>query len=91
MRLILPLGCLLILATPALAQPFSPISGPNDPIPSPVCDIINFGFCPQPAPPPPDYPDPHAVPVTMREPLPPPPHAMMRHHHRMHRHRKHPS
>ena len=47
-----------VAASPALAQqPFSPLSGPNTAIPSPVCDLINFGFCPQPPGPPAPLPD----------------------------------
>lgn len=62
MRVVLALSLLCAAVTPALAYDgFSPLSGPNTAIPSPVCDIINFGFCPQPAPAPPPFPDPNAT------------------------------
>lgn len=62
MRVVLALSVLCLAATPVLAYDgFSPLSGPNTAIPSPVCDLINFGFCPQPAPPPPPFPDPNAA------------------------------
>lgn len=64
MRVVLVLSALCLTAMPALAYDgFSPLSGPNTAIPSPVCDIINFGFCPQPAPAPPPFPDPNATAV----------------------------
>ena len=62
MRVVLALGLVCIAASPVLAYDgFSPLSGPNTAIPSPVCDLINFGFCPQPAPPPPAFPDANAA------------------------------
>ena len=89
LRLALAFGLLTVSITAGLAQeaptnrPFSPLSGPNTPVPSPICDIVNFGFCPQPAPPPPVLPDPEADAVPPPRPLPPPP-AM--HHRRRHAH-----
>lgn len=64
MRVVLVLSVLGMAATQAWAYDgFSPLSGPNTAIPSPVCDIINFGFCPQPASPPPPFPDPNVTAV----------------------------
>ena len=77
MRVVLVLSVLCVAATPALAYDgFSPLSGPNTAIPSPVCDLINFGFCPQPPSPPPPFPDPNATAVEAAAPpsLAPPRH-----------------
>lgn len=90
MRHLLALSFILLPLAPAWAQatigqPFSPISGPNTPVPSPVCDLINFGFCPQPPPPAPPLPDPDpeadAAPPPRVVPAPLP----VRHHYRRHR------
>lgn len=77
MRHVLFAGVLLVSVSPALAQRFTPISGPNDPVPSPICDLVNFGFCPQPPSTPPLLPDPNET-ARVAAPLPPaaavPPH-----------------
>lgn len=70
MRQILFAGVLLVSVSPAMAQRFTPISGPNDPVPSPICDLVNFGFCPQPPSPPPLLPDPNET-ARVAAPLPP--------------------
>ena len=82
MRHVILLSALLVSAAPAGAQTFSPISGPNDAIPSPVCDLINFGFCPQPAPPAPPFSDPDAAALRPAASVPPPvlPHRRLRRH-----------
>lgn len=59
MRHVLFAGVLLLYVSPAMAQRFTRISGPNDSVPSPICDLVNFGFCPQPASPPRALPDPN--------------------------------
>lgn len=71
MRHVLFAGVLLLSASPAMAQRFTPISGPNDPVPSPICDLVNFGFCPQPPSPPPLLPDPNET-ARVAAPLPAP-------------------
>ena len=84
MRRFLLATLLLVPLAPASAQTFTPLSGPNTPVPSPICDLVNFGFCPQPAPPPPDLPDIAARDaVAPPRPLPPPPRVR---HHRVHHH-----
>ena len=78
MRSVLLAGLLLplTLAFAAHAQ---------DAVSSPVCGLINFAFCPQPAAPPPPLPDPNEPHAEQPRALPPHAEAPVRHK-RTHRH-----
>lgn len=83
MRSLLVLGLMGLSLSGAQAYDgFSPLSGPDTAIPSPVCDVINFGFCPQPASPALSLPDPNEVAVRRPAPAPAP---MPRRHRRTYR------
>lgn len=85
MRASLVLGFLLASAPAAMAYDgFSPLSGPNTVVPSPICAVVNFGFCPQPPQPAPLAYDPNEVAARPDVALPPPVTTPRRHRHVRH-------